>query len=60
VNLQHDCCRGRCQPTRQQPLRQEREVTTRTHTVIAHADTVHYVVNVNSLHNYQLIRNAIP
>lgn len=60
VNLQHDCHRGKCETSGTQILHQEREATTRSRTVIKHSDDTHFIVNTQSLHNYQHISRAIP
>lgn len=60
VNLQHNCHRGKCDTTGTQALRQEREATTRSRAVVSHSDQTHFIVNTQSLHNYQHIFNAIP
>jgi hypothetical protein len=39
---------------------QEREMTTRTRKVTKHSDEVHFIVNINSLHNYETITAALP
>lgn len=60
VNLQHDCHRGQCSADGQQTLHQEREAISRTRKVTKHTDDEHYVVNIQSLHNYKSIANALP
>lgn len=60
VNLQHDCERGKCKLDGKAVIREEREATTRTRQVITHADDTHYLVNINSLHNYKTIAAALP
>lgn len=42
------------------PLRQEREDTTRMRLLVAHSDDINFVVNINSLHNHDVIRLATP
>ncbi|KII92051.1 hypothetical protein PLICRDRAFT_75950, partial [Plicaturopsis crispa FD-325 SS-3] len=60
VNIQHDCSTGGCTTAGSQIVRQEREDTTRTRMTVLHKDELHYVVNMNALHNHQFIRSALP
>lgn len=60
VNLQHDCYRGKCDTSGTQHLHQEREITTRTRTIVHHSDQTHFILNTQSLHNYKYIMDAIP
>lgn len=60
VNLQHDCYRGHCLTSQQEPIRQEREITSRSRSVLAHTDDDHFIVNIQSLHNYHTISLALP
>lgn len=59
-NVQHDCHRGKCLPTAQQHLNQERETTSRFRNIIKHSDDEHFIVNTQSLHNYKAIATALP
>lgn len=60
VNVQHDCSRGNCTITRPQNLYQEREVTGRQRMLVAHLDDEHYILNMQSLHNYQSLARLVP
>ncbi|KAF7980223.1 hypothetical protein HWV62_39337 [Athelia sp. TMB] len=60
VNLQHDCHRGRCSTDGQQTLHQEREATSRTRSITKHSDDDHFIINIQSLHNYKTIANSLP
>lgn len=60
INVQHDCPRGRCTITRPQNLYQEREVTGQQRMLVAHSDDEHYILNMQSLHNYQSLALLVP
>jgi hypothetical protein len=60
VNLQHDCHHGGCEATGRQVIRQEREVTSLTRTIVKHNDDVQYIVNTQSLHNHHQVASALP
>lgn len=60
MNLQHDCQLGKCEPVGIQHLQQERELTSRSRAIIKHSDSSHFVVNIQSLHNYRQIQAATP
>lgn len=49
-----------CQPTAFRAQMQERQETSRTTKLIAHADDGHYIVNTHGLHNSHLLRKILP
>ncbi|KAG8923117.1 hypothetical protein FRC02_011341 [Tulasnella sp. 418] len=60
VNLQHDCISSGCSGFRQQYIRQERCLTDKTSSVVAHTASNHYILNTGSLHNYSFIQSVLP
>ncbi|KAB5587520.1 hypothetical protein CTheo_9041 [Ceratobasidium theobromae] len=56
VNLQHRCAFSSCPETGQEIVRQERQDSSIMRQVIAHSDTINFVVNIYSIHNYDLIQ----
>ncbi|EPQ49937.1 hypothetical protein GLOTRDRAFT_97310, partial [Gloeophyllum trabeum ATCC 11539] len=60
VNVQHDCLRGACKTTSSVTVRQEREETTRTKSIVKHTEYPYYLLNIYSLHNNNIIREAVP
>ncbi|KAI0316168.1 hypothetical protein OF83DRAFT_1036908, partial [Amylostereum chailletii] len=61
VNLQHDCVKSQCsRRLHAVETHQERSGTSRTHNVINHVCSKHFVLNTYSLHNYQFIARLIP
>jgi hypothetical protein len=59
INLQHHCSVSQCDESGARSIRQERELTTLTTAVTRHGDTIHYVVNINSMTNYDHIRSLV-
>ncbi|KAI0752259.1 hypothetical protein BC629DRAFT_1254325, partial [Irpex lacteus] len=61
VNVQHNCLDSKCTRISSQPRRQERIVSDRRNIpILQHEDTVLYLLNTHSIHNYQQIHNALP
>ncbi|KZP32814.1 hypothetical protein FIBSPDRAFT_654399, partial [Athelia psychrophila] len=60
INLQHDCSCGKCTPHKPKDLYQEREKITRQAMFISHSDDDHYILNTQSLHNYQSLSKLAP
>ncbi|KII84492.1 hypothetical protein PLICRDRAFT_179320 [Plicaturopsis crispa FD-325 SS-3] len=60
ISVQHDCRRGKCEPSAFRNQMQEREVTDRQIRLIAHSDDDHFVLNMHALHNASLIRKLLP
>lgn len=56
INLQHRCAISACDQTGSRAIRQERELTTLTTAITKHGDSTHYLVNTNSMTNYEHIR----
>ncbi|KAF8595905.1 hypothetical protein BDV93DRAFT_563902 [Ceratobasidium sp. AG-I] len=59
INLQHQCTMSNCDETGTQPVRQERRSTTITESTTHHRDLKHYLINVHSMHNDQLISDLL-
>lgn len=55
-NAQHDCERSGCDESGVVAERQEREATKRRSLAVKHSPGEHYIVNMHSLHQPQLIR----
>lgn len=60
VNLQHDCLRGHCGLDKPKDLYQEREKIVRQRMTVSHSDKIHYILNIQSLHNYQALSQLVP
>ncbi|KAG1836045.1 hypothetical protein DFJ58DRAFT_670050 [Suillus subalutaceus] len=60
VNVQHNCIDSHCTDTAQQPIYQERTITSRSRPIIQHKPTPHYLLNVYSVHNYDYINLVMP
>lgn len=62
VNMQHDCIFGHCKQTQQQPIRQEREVTTLSRKSVLHtySDDSRFVLNLSAIHNHSHTIRAVP
>lgn len=60
INLQHDCSRGHCMHNRPQDIYQEREKITRQRMAVSHSDNTHYILNMQSLHNYKALSQLVP
>lgn len=60
INLQHDCSRGKCTPHKSKDLYQEWEKITRQAMSISHSDDIHYILNIQSLHNHQSLSKLVP
>jgi hypothetical protein len=59
-NAQHDCIRSACRVTDTEFVYQERRKTTISKFVIVHDSDPVYVINMHSLHNPHLLRQALP
>lgn len=59
INLQHQCCAVGCDTTAFRVVRQERLDTSLTQATTNHKDTIHFLVNVHSMTNSQLIRDLV-
>ncbi|KAJ7782483.1 hypothetical protein DFH07DRAFT_949282 [Mycena maculata] len=59
-SVQHDCWKGKCQPSIIGKERQEREETDRTICLIQHSDDDFFVLNMAGLHNFTNICNVLP
>src|ERR1700722_16531230 len=60
VNVQHDCSSSECHETTLVRTRQERTESDHMSQLIVHKDTKRFVLNTNSLHNYQAIALTLP
>ncbi|KAJ7435722.1 hypothetical protein B0H11DRAFT_2366659, partial [Mycena galericulata] len=59
-SAQHDCRLAKCAPTALRPIMQERQETSRTMKLLAHADDQHFVINMAAIHNATLLRRNLP
>ncbi|KAJ7509389.1 hypothetical protein B0H11DRAFT_1901510 [Mycena galericulata] len=59
-SAQHDCRLAKCAPTALRPIMQERQETSRTMKLLAHADDEHFVINMAAIHNATLLRRNLP
>ncbi|KAJ7085866.1 hypothetical protein C8R43DRAFT_909119 [Mycena crocata] len=59
-SVQHDCRRGKCQPSVMGKERQEREETSRDLCLIQHSDDDFFVLNMTALHNFTNLCNVLP
>lgn len=60
VSVQHNCCRGECQPIVAGKEMQEWETTTRNKHLIKHTDNDHFTVNMGALHNFTKLCHVLP
>ncbi|KAF8494495.1 hypothetical protein JB92DRAFT_3126914 [Gautieria morchelliformis] len=60
VNVQHDCRTAKCGVTGSRVHRQEREATSHTSPALVHADDMQFVLNLNAIHNADLVRETLP
>ncbi|KAF8346814.1 hypothetical protein F5887DRAFT_834375, partial [Amanita rubescens] len=60
VNIQHDCSASGCKESEQVAVRQEYMETTQRREQVQHVDGTKYLLNVFSIHNYEMISNVIP
>ncbi|KAM6499373.1 hypothetical protein JOM56_004881, partial [Amanita muscaria] len=60
INLQHDCTYSKCMDFHQQVICQDQLESTVSCSLVQHADTHRYVLNIFSIHNYQHISAALP
>ncbi|KAG2006968.1 hypothetical protein CC2G_014704 [Coprinopsis cinerea AmutBmut pab1-1] len=59
-NAQHDCYHGKCLPTGERRVRQERMELGRVEKHIQHTDDLRFVINTHALHNAHLLRLVVP
>ncbi|KAF8599211.1 hypothetical protein BDV93DRAFT_415140, partial [Ceratobasidium sp. AG-I] len=59
INLQHRCAHSKCTPNGKRVVRQERQESGVTLSIMNHTDDLHFVVNTFSLHNYKLISRLV-
>lgn len=59
INLQHRCVASHCSEAGTKPVHQERELTTITARVSKHGDSTQYLVNINSMTNYEHIKDLM-
>ncbi|KAJ7050132.1 hypothetical protein C8F01DRAFT_1068165 [Mycena amicta] len=59
-SAEHDCRMAGCQPTAVRPVIQERVATSRTISLLEHADNKHFLINMTALHNATLLRRVLP
>ncbi|KAJ7189337.1 hypothetical protein B0H12DRAFT_957576, partial [Mycena haematopus] len=59
-SVQHDCRKGKCQPTVVGEHLQEREATTLDRQLIQHSDDDSFVVNMAALHNFVELVKVLP
>ncbi|KAJ7198300.1 hypothetical protein GGX14DRAFT_374386 [Mycena pura] len=59
-SAQHDCRIANCQPTASKAIVQERSETSRTISLLEHADDSHFIINMAALHNATLLRRVLP
>ncbi|KAG8725158.1 hypothetical protein FRC09_007147 [Ceratobasidium sp. 395] len=55
INLQHHCAESVCDESGSKTVRQERELTTITRPISNHGDSTNYILNLNSMTNYEYI-----
>ncbi|KAF8519952.1 hypothetical protein JB92DRAFT_3112037 [Gautieria morchelliformis] len=60
VNVQHDCRTAKCGITGSRVHRQEREATSPTSPALVHADDMQFVLNLNAIHNADLVHETLP
>ncbi|KAI0644697.1 hypothetical protein C8Q79DRAFT_912903 [Trametes meyenii] len=60
INVQHNCSSSTCTASGTQVVRQERESTSQSRTVLLHSNSPLYVVNMHALHNQHLLARALP
>ncbi|KAI0631689.1 hypothetical protein C8Q77DRAFT_153458, partial [Trametes polyzona] len=60
VNLQHDCYASGCTKQQTVPVLQERQRSTKTRSVVTHMDTNSWILNTHSIHNHEIIKQAVP
>ncbi|KAF8508435.1 hypothetical protein BU17DRAFT_56753 [Hysterangium stoloniferum] len=58
-NAQHNCDNLKCSVA-DIPVKQGRDMTSRTHTAVIHADHSWWILNMHALHNAHLIRETLP
>lgn len=59
-NVQHDCVNAGCTDSGIHQLIQERAETSITNSHIEHRDLESHIINLHSLHNPHLLREALP
>ncbi|KAH9830861.1 uncharacterized protein C8Q71DRAFT_687744, partial [Rhodofomes roseus] len=60
LNVQHNCHKGKCEPTGRRQRQQERTQTDIEESYIEHKDEKRYIVNTHALHNAALLRKLLP
>ncbi|KAG1880853.1 hypothetical protein F4604DRAFT_1922478 [Suillus subluteus] len=60
INIQHNCIDLHCTDTAQQPVYQERTLTSCSRPIVQHKLTPYYFLNVYSIHNYDYIHLVTP
>lgn len=60
INVQHDCATASCTQSQTKYERQERQETNKTKTIIEHAPTNIFILNMHALHNYKRIAAVVP
>ncbi|KAJ8086260.1 hypothetical protein PM082_005083 [Marasmius tenuissimus] len=60
LNVQHDCYSGDCVSYKETPVRQERQLTSLSRSIVDHSNTPFYILNTHSLHNYSIISGLLP
>ncbi|KAI0728282.1 hypothetical protein C8Q72DRAFT_875862 [Fomitopsis betulina] len=60
VAPKHDCCGLRCTAVEHKAVIQEHCVTVRKRLHVMHKETAHYLLNMHTLHNANLIRETLP
>ncbi|KAG9120298.1 hypothetical protein FRC07_004256 [Ceratobasidium sp. 392] len=55
INLQHHCAESSCNESGSKMVRQERQVTSITRPIATHGDSKNYILNLNSMTNYEYI-----
>ncbi|KAG8779055.1 hypothetical protein FRC12_024669 [Ceratobasidium sp. 428] len=58
INLQHHCAESVCDESGSKMVRQERELTTITRPISNHGDSINYILNLNSMTNYEHIHGV--
>lgn len=59
INIQHRCAFEKCQDTGRVLIRQERQDSGVTRKSIQHSDSINYIVNTHSMHNYDLVKKLL-
>ncbi|KAF8607877.1 hypothetical protein BDV93DRAFT_397721, partial [Ceratobasidium sp. AG-I] len=56
----HDCVQSGCNEIQLETVMKEREISIHKKRTVKHNDSVHFIVNTQSLHNNQHIVRSLP